>query len=274
MSSLRFSRGTVLAAIELLERLSHADFTRFLYELGPDFPQWVESEAVSLKKRLNSFMGIYDQDPNRPIDGWETIQEAIVQKAVSLVRDYKPSRWSPVPPWLSSQQEFCRRLEVDGFVVSDGKLSASLPESVGLPTMQDQLRALLGKHNLQTALGHLDQALDAHARAHWAAANSQIRAFFDGLLDEICERIEPKAKSLSSGQPRRAQLAEQGFLSRDLNEWNDNGLGFINGLAKRLHPQGAHPGLSNHDDSTFRLHVVLLTARLLLVRYDAQRTMR
>jgi hypothetical protein len=49
---------------------------------------------------------------------------------------------------------------------------------------------------------------------------------------------------------------------------HDNGLGFMNGLVKRLHPQGAHHGLSDESDSTVRLHMVLLTARLLLVRYD------
>jgi hypothetical protein len=52
-----------------------------------------------------------------------------------------------------------------------------------------------------------------------------------------------------------------------LNEWDDDGKGFINGLVKRLHPQGPHPGLSDEDDSTFRLHVVLLTATLLLRRF-------
>ncbi|TIT17485.1 MAG: hypothetical protein E5W70_32070 [Mesorhizobium sp.] len=49
----------------------------------------------------------------------------------------------------------------------------------------------------------------------------------------------------------------------------NEGKNFINGLMKRLHPQGAHPGLSDEDDSTFRLHIVLLSARLLLTRYDA-----
>ena len=34
----------------------------------------------------------------------------------------------------------------------------------------------------------------------------------------------------------------------------------------RLHPQGPHPWLSDEHDSTFRLHLVLLTAQLLLNR--------
>jgi len=82
-------------------------------------------------------------------------------------------------------------------------------------------------------------------------------------------KIDPTAENVGSGQARRRKLAAAGFLSRELNEWDDNGLGFINGRAKRLHPQGSHPGLSDGDDSAFRLHIVLITARLLLVRFDA-----
>jgi hypothetical protein len=114
----------------------------------------------------------------------------------------------------------------------------------------------------------LKEALDTHGRGSWAAANSQIRTFLDALLDEIAVKLDPTAATAGSGQPRRTKLAAQGFLSRELNEWDDNGLGFMNGLAKRLHPKGSHPGLSDDEDSTFRLHVVLLTARLLLTRFD------
>lgn len=268
LSTPRFSRRTVLAAIQVLERLTQAEFTRFLYELGPDFPRLVGSDALSLKKKLNTFMGLYDEYPDRPIDGRESIQDVIVEEAASLVRVDLSFRGDDAPKWFSDQQEFCRRLEMDGFVVSEGKLRAALPDDVGLPAAQDELRHLLGKHNFSTASGHIEQALDAHAKGHWAAANSQIRTFFDALLDQICERLDPNTKSLGSGQPRRTQLAAQGFFSRDLNEWDDKGLGFVNGLAKRLHPHGSHPGLSDQDDSTFRLHTVLLTARLFLVRFD------
>jgi len=40
---------------------------------------------------------------------------------------------------------------------------------------------------------------------------------------------------------------------------------------KRLHPQGAHPGLSDEEDSTFRLHMVLLLCWLFLRRLDVLR---
>ena len=37
-------------------------------------------------------------------------------------------------------------------------------------------------------------------------------------------------------------------------------------VLRRLHPQGADPGLSDEDDSTVRLHLVLLVGRQLLRR--------
>jgi hypothetical protein len=267
----RFSRRTILAAIRIIECLTQGELTRFLHELGPEFPRRVGDEPLSKTKRLNAFMGVYDEDPDRLVDGGDSIQNAVVERAASLVRHDLEFEEDGAPPWYVNQQEFCRRLEVDGFVISSGKLRASLPDDADLPVTQDELYRFLTKHKLSMALGHLDQALDAHAKGKWASANSQIRTFFDALFDEICERIEPDTKALGSGQPRRTQLAAKGFLSRELNEWGDNGLGFINGLVKRLHPQGSHPGLSDRDDSTFRLHVVLLTARLFLRRFDRSR---
>jgi hypothetical protein len=135
---------------------------------------------------------------------------------------------------------------------------------------EDEITRLLKKHDLTTPKGHLDQALDAHGRGDWAAANGQIRTFLDALLDEIAAKLDPSSGNLASGQPRRAKIAALGFLSRDLNEWDDKGTGFLNGLVKRLHPQGAHPGLSDEKDSAFRLHIVLLTARLFLTRFDTR----
>ena len=154
---------------------------------------------------------------------------------------------------LSREAVFRRALELDGFMVSGNTLHRALPLDVGLPAAQSEVDRLLDKHGLTTPKGHLKQALDAHGRGDWAAANSQIRAFFDALLDDVVGKLDASAATLSSGQPRRAKLAAIGFLSRDLNEWADNGTGFVNGLVRRLHPQGPHPGLSDQEDSTFRL---------------------
>jgi hypothetical protein len=53
---------------------------------------------------------------------------------------------------------------------------------------------------------------------------------FDALLDGISERLDPVVTGLGSGQPRRAELAALNFLSVQLNKWDNDGKGFINGL--------------------------------------------
>jgi len=263
----RFSRRTVLAGIEMLERLTHAQLTRLLLELGPDFPRWVGDEPKSVAKRLNTLMQLYDQDPERLIDGREPIGNVLVEKAASMLPPDPQYPWEEgyEPPKLETNLR--RRLAADGYTVRDGRILRALPEDMKLPQVQDELRSLLKQNSLDTALGHLDQAVDAHARGNWAAANSQLRSFFEGMLEAIAQRFEP-GKTHQSSTSRHAFLVTKNFLRTDLNEWSDDGKNYVNGLMKRLHPQGSHPGLSDEQDSTFRLHTVLITAHYLLKRFQ------
>ncbi|MER8451227.1 hypothetical protein NKG60_14615 [Mesorhizobium sp. M1428] len=75
-----------------------------------------------------------------------------------------------------------------------------------------------------------------------------------------------EAAQRPSSENRRALLAEIGFLAADRNEWTQDGKNYVNGLFKMLHTEGSHPGLSDEDHSTFRLHVVLVTVRTFLRR--------
>jgi hypothetical protein len=264
----RFSRRTVFAAIQVLNRLTHAEFTRFLFELGPDWPKMISPEPLSPAKRLNELMGIYDQNPDRSVENGENLDDVLVEKAVSLLPAKRRRLRSGEEEELrKDHRDFLHRLEIDVFVITDGKLQTALPRSMALPEAQDELSGLLLKHRFTVARGHLDQAFSTHTSGNWAAANAQIRTFLE-LLDEIAERLDPSTVTLDSANQRRARLAALGFLSRDLNEWADNGQGYVNGLMKRLHPHGSHPGISDADDCTFRLHTVLLAARLFIVRFD------
>jgi hypothetical protein len=173
----RFTRRTIIAAIVMLERLTQAQFTRFLYELGPDFPRWVGGETVSLTKRLNTFIGIYDQGPDRLVDGGETLADILVAKAISLLPAEREAPWAePMEP-RDDEQTLRQRLATDGFVVTAGQLRRALPGNLQLPAAQDEISRLIERHKLSVPKGHLDQALDAHARGSWAAANSQNTQF-------------------------------------------------------------------------------------------------
>lgn len=272
MTRYQFSRRTIIAAVTVLERMTQAELSRFLLELGPDFPQLAGGETISAKKRLNNIISIVDHQQDRRLDDGSMLRDALVEKAVSLLQISES-----LPAWAArtprpDEASFVRCLEVDGFTISDGALRRILPTEAELPQAESEIMRLLDVHGFPTPKGHLKQALDAHSRGEWAAANSQLRTFLEGLLDEMAERLDPAARAAGSGHARRAHLANvtPPFLDRALNEWADNGVGFINGLMARLHPQGSHPGLSDEADSTFRVHVVLVTARLLLVRFGAR----
>jgi hypothetical protein len=255
---MRFSRRTVIAAVEVMEGAiqTHAQLTRYFLKWGSVLA--ARCDDGRLADRFNHLIKFFDDQPDRRLEDGNLLGDEIVETAVSLLP----------PISIETSAVFLRALDRDGFTVTDGVLRRTLPAILKLPEAEDEIVSLLNKHHFSVAKGHLDQAFAAHTDGLWASANSQIRSFLDGLLDEIAERIDPSVATMSSGQPRRTKLAAHGFLSRALNEWDDHGLGFVNGLVKRLHPQGAHPGLSDQDDSTFRLHTVLLTARLLLVRFD------
>src|ERR1700694_5557460 len=99
--------------------------------------------------------------------------------------------------------------------------------------LDDEVHALLNKHGLVTPLGHLEQAINAHTRGDWAAANGQARSFIESLLDEIAYLLDPNApRGENQGEARRQLLANLAapFLSRNLNEWSDDGKSFVNGV--------------------------------------------
>ncbi len=165
-------------------------------------------------------------------------------------------------------------LKQNGYLVVDCILRAILPEAIPVAQTEDELIRLLNKHGFDTARGHFDQAIAAHTRGDWAAANSQLRSFIEELFDRIAEQLSGgKTASLPASHSRREWLAtcNPPLVDPALNEWEvgDKG-GFVQGFWKRLHPQGSHPGLSDEADCTFRLHLVIIVAEHFLRRFDAR----
>ena len=265
-----FTRPTIVAAIRFIgASMSQAKFDQVIVDLeleqkiplGPGPAQSVTAKSALLAKEVVQ----RSTDVIATINGQMTLAEAAVRLAVELTRPAHAT---------AEQAPFLRGLALDGYAVTweDEQpraplLRTALPEEIDLPATDDETHRLLKHFGFNVATGHLDQAIEAHTRGDWAAANSQIRTFLEGLLDAIALNIDAKqAGQLASSENRRAFLAERGFLSKQRNEWTDDGKNFINGLFKMLHTEGSHPGLSDEDRSTFRLHVALVTARTLLRR--------
>lgn len=164
-------------------------------------------------------------------------------------------------------------MKQDGLAIIDNELKYHVPQSVNIPLSKEEIFVLLDKYKFTTPLGHLRQAMSNHENGKWASANSQLRTYVESLFHEMAENIygEEHIKSIKSDHLKKAELSKTNppIFDTSLNEWDTgNSTGFINGFWKRLHPEGSHPGLSDIDDSTFRLHLVLIVTANILKRFD------
>ena len=267
-----FSRPTVVAATELLEQHTQARFNQMVVRLALE-DEVSQDTTVSVGKKIAVLSRVVVARADQvlqTVDGPVTLAEALVREAAQLAQPVSTD---------ALHTDFLRGLARDGFVLvpaassaQRASIRAALPGEIQLPATDDEVHHLLKQFGFATPLGHLDQAIDAHTRGDWAACNGQLRAFMEGLFDDISRHIDsPQAPRLPTAENRRGMLGTIGFLDASSNEWSGDGKNYVNGLFKMLHTQGAHPGLSDQDHSTFRLHVVLVTAGMYLRRLTRQR---
>lgn len=267
-----FTHPTIVAAVEFVgEVLTQAKFDQLMVRLSLDneIPFGPAKSVIAKSALLARVVNQRATQVINTLNGQMTLAEATVREAVEVTN----------PSCTKVEQErFLRGLALDGYVVTWNDeariplLRAALPDEVDLPAADDEVHQLLKQLGFTVPLGHLDQAIDAHTRGDWAAANSQIRTFLEGLLSDIASHIDPlQVAGMPSSENRRSWLAEKGFLSVGRNEWTSDGKNYLNGLFKMLHTDGSHPGLSDEDHSTFRLHVALITGRTLLRRLHNRR---
>ncbi|MER9712736.1 hypothetical protein NKJ13_21070 [Mesorhizobium sp. M0174] len=269
-----FSRRAIIAAIDVLEiGLTQAEISSLFTEFGPEIYDELTNNG-SAKSRMVELKRYIDRNPLRQVDDG-ILENVLVERAIRFLPALEPEHpWSSPPASRPEFDRLRRALSQDGFFVTAGELRRELPADVGLPNAEAELMRLLDRHGLSTAKGHLDQAFKNHAAGNWASANSQIRSFIESLFDDLAVKMDSAAAAKKPGHERRTHLSNVSppLFDRSLNEWDDHSKGFINGLMARLHPHGSHPGLSDEEDSTFRLHIVLLTARFFLTRYDRTTT--
>lgn len=267
----QYSRKTVLAATDLLENAGHARISRFLLEHGLENDVAaggsMRDRTTSLARYLLAHPEVLNEDAQNLTDAVvEGLVTDVVRTFVRYDGEFDYDRFS------QTQGALNRALERDGFTVEGGQLRRALPNALDLPQADDEVHAILNRVGFDVARGHLDQAIAAHGRGEWAGANGQLRTFVEALFDAIAQRLSLhlNREAPAVGHPSRLWLAglNPSFFVAELNEWTGQGSGFVEGFIRRLHPQGAHPGLSDEEDSTFRLHLVLLVARAMLRRLE------
>ncbi|RUY96050.1 MULTISPECIES: hypothetical protein [unclassified Mesorhizobium] len=274
---------TACEIIELIIR-TNAELESLILEY--DLAEAVQPSG-SIAKTLLNLKRFAVQNPNHLVmtdRGERPIAAVLIDKAIQIARGDRRAE--------SLLDKLERHLNLDGYAfayeVVDGLLeprhelvgfTISMPEFVALPESSSEVERLLDENSFEVARRHLNSARENITQGDWEASNSQCRTFLEALTDAIADNLfANESTGRRSGLEKRQLLAEKGFLSRDKHEFGDgNGQTFLPGLAKLLHPDGAHPGISNQHDALFRLQVVVVTARWLLKRHEvalSNRTLR
>lgn len=197
------------------------------------------------------------------------IQDAIIDIAIKIPQYNRRENWN----------DMIIGLKFDGYEVkyinssNDCELIRMLPKDMPQENMnenEDEITKILNKYNFNITKGHLIQAKNAFNRGDWAASNAQFRSFFESYLNDIAEAIGCEKDKNSHQKREFLAQTEPPFLLSNYNECSENinKPTYIQGLMNRMHPEGSHPGLSEVDDATFRFQITLITARLLLTRFD------
>ncbi|MGH6925096.1 MAG: hypothetical protein ACRED5_15285 [Propylenella sp.] len=254
----QFTRITLLAACDLLDRSmdTHAAFGSFILELGAEgnVPTAKTAGYLSEKWQLLKEYLLANRSARAP-DG-KLMWDVLVGRAAKL--------WS-----ARRDEKFTQALARDSFLIDDnGELRRMMPEIADIPAADDEVHVLSQQLGLAVALGHLDNAIDLHSAGKWEPANGELRKVLENVFDEAAMKLDPgRASAARTSNERRQLLAtlKPPFFIEELGEWSTDGKNFVNGVFKRLHP-GAHPGMSENEDCTFRLHLVLVVLRLFLRR--------
>ena len=278
-----FNRMTIVAAAEVIADFnSHSDMEVREVEWGITGQCNGSSKAARVASLAN--IAIQEQIEVMTEDGLASLSRALVEAAIGAPEHKRAGQsWKKLLAGL--RFDGFELVETESEIESDSlwqsertemslKLVRMLPSDVpelDFREAEDEISLLMDQHGFIVAKGHLQQAISAFSRGEWSSANGELRNFFESYLNEVADRLgyagnaDSKAKRdfLGSG-------LEPPFLIADYNEWHAKNQKpqYIQGLMSRMHPHGGHPGLSEKEDATFRLQITLITARLLLRRFD------
>lgn len=161
----------------------------------------------------------------------------------------------PAPRWWTNLKD---ALAADGwdFDAEGDVLVPSIPSAPMVEEISWIERELI-RRQWATAVGHYRQAIENFGDGNWAAANGQLRSFYESLL----RTAAGNSTSRGSGQVQVAfdTLDSQGILLAGEADFGKKLWGL-------LHPGGSHPGLSHEHESHFRLLALTGYARFLLSR--------
>jgi len=173
-----FTRPTIIAANEFIaaEVRSHMQINKIVLRLGLE-ADVTEDNSLGIEKKLDRLGRLIlarAEEVVATVDGSATLAEAFVREAVVFA-----SQGSQDHRQLALERGLAR----DGFVIVWSEwgrvpsLRSALPDEVDLPASDDEVRTLLGHFQFTVPSSHLEQAIEAHTRGDWAAANAHFEPF-------------------------------------------------------------------------------------------------
>lgn len=262
-----FSRKTIATTMDILAERTHAHITNFLIRHGLEEIAPQDGSSISVRvNKLTLYLSKIQEENQELVS--DVITE-VIQEKLNDIADFNDS-YSDDLSFESRYESLVLALRKDGFSLTDNKIKRQLPEDIELNKYDNEVTYMLKKHQFDIPLSHLEQAKDAYDRQNWASANSQLRTYVEALCNEMAIKMHPGERLSGNSHSKKAALATTNppIFIPELNEWLGDGKGFIEGFWKRLHPEGSHPGLSDVEDCTFRLHLVTLVTSQILRRYD------
>ena len=281
-----FNRMTIVAAAKLISvHYTHGEMSNMEIEWGING----RCNSSSKSKRAACLAAIACDEKIKVMteNGCVSLDRALIEKAISV-----PEHSRDLDAW----RKFVAGLRFDGFEINETEINVD-PEFSGehgsakkittlvrmlpgdIPGLdfreaENEMVAILDRRRFAVAKGHLNQALSAFQRGEWSSANGELRNFFESYLNEIAVSLGyPGGGDSKKKRDFLGGGLQTPFLLQEYNEWNANNQThqYVQGLMSRMHPHGAHPGLSEEDDATFRLQITLITARLFLRRFDQRK---
>lgn len=258
-----FSRATITDVLNLAADWSNSQLDNFMVKYGLDH----EATGSNRQNKTTNAALYLIKNPNLPGVIGDNLQfeiiEHIINRSVQSTAIFDSSKNEFI-----EYPQLRRLLLRDGFVIEDNNLIRTFDTTIDYSENENLLERLLDKHGFVTAKGHYEQARNNFNRGHWASCNSQLRSY----VEEICNAIAEKVTGQPYTDSHQARIAlsqtDPPIFYKNLNEWQDNGKGYFQTFWIRLHPEGSHPGLSNEEDSVFRLNLVQISSLEILRRYD------
>lgn len=284
------SNKTLLEIVYTIENWPTAELDRFAVIFGIDITQQINGQTLSRARKANIILEVLSRNgltgpftDDIQIDSIQYILEKVIREMPPPAAQNNIGIFATAQANESVEQCFVRiyprlynSLKRDGYTVNNENIIPLLPEELVASNVGNELFRLLDLYNFTITKGHLEQAIENHSSANWAAANGQFRTFMESLLISIANHLLPQRNCTSFGEAiqwlSEIAILNPVFLSPQLNEVTSPACNkpYINGLWKRLHPTGSHPGLSDEEDSTFRYHTLIVFARYLLNRLETR----